>query len=326
MDQISNLFPSLDPAVIQYALALVSVACAVLLVFWNVLFPDRLDKRIKDLDEERERIRKRERERLNGGKPIPLLARKPRPIYQLIVDQMNLAKRAEDGRIAIRLKQAGYRGRAPVIAYLASRLITPVLFFPVAWIYLGILLGGRFSPTVILLFAFVAGALGYLLPDLYLKNRITKRQQAISRAWPDTLDLLLLSVEAGMSIEAAFAKVAEEISLQSTEVAEELTLTTAELSYLQDRRQAFENLADRTGTETVRGIVTALIQAEKYGTSLGSALRVIARENRDMRMAEAEKKAAALPPRLTVPMIVFFLPVLFAVIMTPAIIQVLDSF
>ena len=128
-----------------------------------------------------------------------------------------------------------------------------------------------------------------------------------------------------MSVEAAFRKVSEEIGAQSAELADELRLTTAELSYLDSRRQAFENLGTRVGTDDVRSVTTSLIQSEKYGTSLGSALRVLSQESRDMRMAAAEKRAAALPPKLTVPMIVFFLPVLFAVILTPAIIQVLSE-
>ena len=137
-----------------------------------------------------------------------------------------------------------------------------------------------------------------------------------------SLDMLLICVQSGMSIEAAFQKVSGEMGAQSLELAEELSLTTAELSYLQDRRQAFENLGKRTGIPGIKAVATALIQAERYGTPVGQALRVMARENRDMRMSEAEKKAAALPPKLTVPMIVFFLPVLFVVILGPAIIQV----
>jgi tight adherence protein C len=127
-----------------------------------------------------------------------------------------------------------------------------------------------------------------------------------------------------MSIETAFRKVSEEIGLQSIELAEELSLATAELSYLPDRKQAYENLAARTGLDGVKAVSMALVQAERYGTPLGTTLRVLAQENRDMRMAEAEKKAAALPPKLTVPMIVFFLPVLFAVIMSPAIIKIVS--
>ena len=161
------------------------------------------------------------------------------------------------------------------------------------------------------------------LPWLFLKNRITKRQISIRRAFPDALDLLLICVESGMSIEAAFKRVSDEIGSQSIPLAEELTLTTAELSYLQDRRMAYENLAKRTGLEGVRSVCVALQQAERYGTPLGQTLRVLAQENRDMRMAEAEKKAAALPPKLTVPMILFFLPVLFIVILGPAAIKVM---
>jgi tight adherence protein C len=158
---------------------------------------------------------------------------------------------------------------------------------------------------------------------MFLKNRIARRQLSIKRAFPDTLDLLLICVESGMSIEAAFKKVSDEVGTQSVALAEELTLTTAELSYLPDRRQAYENLAKRTNLEGVKSVCMALQQAERYGTPLGNMLRVMAQENRDMRMSEAEKKAAGLPPKLTVPMILFFLPVLFIVILGPAAIKVM---
>jgi tight adherence protein C len=158
---------------------------------------------------------------------------------------------------------------------------------------------------------------------LFIKNKISRRQLSIRRAFPDALDLLLICVESGMSIEAGFRKVSAEIGTQSIPLAEELTLTTAELSYLQDRRQAYENLAKRTNLEGVRSVCMALQQAERYGTPMATTLRVMAQENRDMRMSEAEKKAAALPPKLTVPMILFFLPVLFVVILGPAAIRVL---
>jgi len=143
------------------------------------------------------------------------------------------------------------------------------------------------------------------------------------RAFPDALDLLLICVESGMSVEAAFQRVATEIGAQSNELAEEFGLTTAELSYLPERRQAFENLANRCGHQGVKAVATALNQAEKYGTPMGSALRIAAQENREMRMNEAEKKAASLPAKLTVPMIIFFLPCLFVVIMGPAIMKIM---
>jgi tight adherence protein C len=165
--------------------------------------------------------------------------------------------------------------------------------------------------------------IGVKAPELFLKNSVQKRQLSIRRGWPDALDLLLICVESGMSIEHAFRKVSTEVATASIPLAEELSVTTAELSYLPDRRQAFENLANRTGLDGVKAVTTSLVQSERYGTPLGQTLRVLAQENRDMRMMEAEKKAAALPPKLTVPMIVFFLPVLFVVIMGPAIISVM---
>ena len=167
-----------------------------------------------------------------------------------------------------------------------------------------------------------AGYIGFYMPNFFIENLVQRRQTSIKNAFPDSLDMLLICVQSGMSVEAAFQKVSGEVGNQSLELAEELSLTTAELSYLQDRRQAFENLGKRTGIPGIKAVATALIQAERYGTPVGQALRVMARENRDMRMSEAEKKAAALPPKLTVPMIVFFLPVLFVVILGPAMIQV----
>ncbi len=165
-----------------------------------------------------------------------------------------------------------------------------------------------------------AGA-GFYLPNVYVQNIIGKRKTSISRAFPDALDLMLICVEAGMTIETAFNRVAREIGGQSVELAEELALTTAELTYLSDRRIALENFGMRTDLEGVKSVVTALIQSERYGTPLGSALRVMASEIRDQRMSAAEKKAGALPAQLTVPMIAFFLPVLFVVILGPAIIS-----
>jgi tight adherence protein C len=178
-------------------------------------------------------------------------------------------------------------------------------------------------PTIKIGIAIGAAYFGMLSPNLFLKNRIQRRQTSIKRTFPDALDLLLICIESGMSVEAAFRKVSEEIGAQSIALAEELTLTTAELSFLPDRRKAYENLAQRVGLEGVKSVCIALQQAERYGTPLGTTMRVLSQENRDMRMSEAEKKAAGLPPKLTVPMILFFLPVLFIVILGPAAIRVM---
>ncbi|MDP9104086.1 MAG: type II secretion system F family protein, partial [Pseudomonadota bacterium] len=167
---------------------------------------------------------------------------------------------------------------------------------------------------------------GYYAPNMYVKNKADKRRESIMQAFPDALDQLLICVEAGMSIEAAIQKVAGEVGSASIELAEELTLLTAELSYLPERRMAYEGLAKRTNHPGVKGVTTAMIQAERYGTPLGSALRVMAKENRELRIAAAEKKAAQLPAKLTVPMILFFLPVLFAVILGPSIMRGTDTF
>jgi tight adherence protein C len=163
---------------------------------------------------------------------------------------------------------------------------------------------------------------GVKAPEVFLRNATVKRQQSMRRAFPDALDLLLICVESGMSIEMAFRKVGQEIGVQSRALAEEFALATAELNYLPDRRTAYNNLATRTGLPAVKQVATVLVQAEKYGTPLGQALRVTAQESRDARMIEAERIAASLPPKLTVPMIVFFLPVLMLVVMAPAGIQI----
>ena len=184
------------------------------------------------------------------------------------------------------------------------------------------IVGDKYAVMTRLIAVVAALYIGIKLPEIFLKNQTTKRQLSMRRAIPDAMDLLLICVESGISVEHAFRKVSVEIGTQSVALAEELTLTTAELSYLQERRQAFENLANRTGVEAIKSICTALVQAERYGTPVGVALRVLAQESRDHRMNEAEKKAAGLPPKLTVPMILFFLPVLFAVILTPALIQI----
>ena len=221
------------------------------------------------------------------------------------------------------LMQAGYRGQAPYVTYLFFRMAMPVVMLVVSLFYIFVVLQLDYPPLLKIAMSIGAAYFGMQSPNLFLKNKIQRRQLSIKRAFPDALDLLLICVEAGMSIEAAFRKVSDEVGSQSVALAEEFTLTTAELSYLPDRRQAYENLAQRTGLEGVKAVCLALQQAERYGTPLGTTMRVLAQENRDMRMSEAEKKAAGLPPKLTVPMIVFFLPVLFVVILGPAAIRVM---
>jgi tight adherence protein C len=301
--------------------AALSVSAAIILVSWPYLARDQLGARMALVADERERIRVRERNRLNTQNSKLSLKSEPRRLFKEIVDRLDLAKLAESEKLNLTLRRAGYRGRGPIVAFLAIQQLAPLAMLLLSALYVFTIAKLQQPFAVKILIVVSAAALGYYAPNLYIGNRIAKRQLSIRRSWPDALDLMLICVECGMGIDGCFRKVSEEIGLQSPELAEELGVTTAELSYLQDRRKAFENLSDRTGLDAVKAVVTSLIQAEKYGTSLGQSLRVLAQESRDMRMAEAEKKAAALPPKLTVPMIVFFLPALFAVILSPAIIN-----
>jgi len=284
---------------------------------------DNLQRRMKSVAIERDKIRAREREKLAKGEKV-VLRSTPKAYMQVVVENLNLKKWLGEEEIRSTLMQAGYRGQGPYVAFLFFRMIAPIAMFLFALVYLFVLTNFHYPSMVKVAVAIGAAWLGMKLPQLFLRNLITRRQLSVRRAFPDALDLLLICVEAGMSIEVAFRRVSQEIGTQSIALAEELTLTTAELSYLPDRRQAYENLSNRTGIDGVKAVCTALIQAERYGTPLAQALRVLGQEIRDMRMAEAEKKAAALPPKLTVPMILFFLPVLFIVILGPAFIRVME--
>jgi len=320
---IDTLVQIINVKTLTMLLAAIAAAATVLTLAMPFVFVNPLDKRMRAVALEREKIRQRERERMNqDGKAK--LRQTPKQYVQTIVDRFNLSKWVGQEEARLKLVQAGYRGQAPYITYLFFRMLTPIALFLFAVVYLFVILKLD-QPTMIKIGVCIAAAyVGMQLPLMLLKNKIQRRQLSIKRAFPDTLDLLLICVESGMSIEAAFRKVSDEVGSQSVALAEELTLTTAELSYLPDRRQAYENLAKRTDLEGVKSVCMALQQAERYGTPLATMLRVMAQENRDMRMSEAEKKAAGLPPKLTVPMILFFLPVLFIVILGPAAIKVMS--
>ena len=310
-----------NPQFVAMVLVAIATAATVITVALPFVETDVLGRRMKAVALERERIRLRERERLAQGEKVSL-RQKPKAYMKQVVDQFKLGQWLGTETAKQKLQMAGYRGAQAEIAFLFFRLVLPIAFAVFVLFYLFVV--NTFDQPALIRIGMAIGAtfLGIKAPEIFLSNQITKRQLSIRRAWPDSLDLLLICVEAGMSIEQAFRRVSVEVGSQSVPLAEEFTLTTAELSYLPERRLAYENLAGRTGLEPVKAVTTALIQAERYGTPLGQALRVLAQESRDIRMNEAEKKAAALPPKLTVPMILFFLPVLFVVIMTPALVQV----
>ena len=311
-----------DPKMMASVFAAIAAMATVITLAMPLLARNDLNRRMNAVSVEREKLRQRERERLARGDKVQL-RQTPKQYMKRVVDQFNLGKWVGQEEAREKLIQAGYRGQAPYVTYLFFRMVSPIVAFMASAFYLFFVVQMDRPPTVKLGMCLAAAFIGMQLPWLFLKNQIGKRQLSVRRAFPDALDLLLICVESGMSIESAFRKVSQEIGSQSIPLAEELTLTTAELSYLQDRKVAYENLAKRTDLEGVKAVCVALQQSERYGTPLGQTLRVMAQENRDMRMSEAEKKAAALPPKLTVPMILFFLPVLFIVILGPAAIRVM---
>jgi len=316
----------LDPAFLIALLVGVAVFATIFTAL-PALGGNPLKSRMRSVALERDELRAKQRARLaseSADKRRKGLREQPATGgMKDIVERLDLRRALADEATVAKLRMAGFRGQNPLTRFLFFRLVLPFVGFLLALFYIFVMGGLAEQPFFIKLFVCIVFAYaGFYAPVLYVSNRATKRKHSIQMAWPDALDLMLICVESGMSVEAAFRRVAEEIGAQSVELAEEFVLTNAELSFLQERRQAYENLATRTGLDSVKSVAQALIQAERYGTPVGHALRVLATESRDMRMNAAEKKAAALPPKLTVPMILFFLPVLFAVILGPAGIQV----
>ncbi len=285
-----------EPQFLTVLLAAIAAGATVLTLAMPLLAKDTLSTRMKAVAFEREKIRLRERERLTQASKVTL-RQSPKAYMKTVVENFNLTKWVGQEDARIKLVQAGYRGQAPYVTYLFFRMVMPVAMLMASLFYMYVVIDFD-QPTMVKIgIAIAAAYFGMLSPNLFLRNKIARRQVSIKRAFPDALDLLLICIESGMSVEASFHRVSEEIGSQSVALAEELTLTTAELSYLPDRRQAYENLAQRTGLEGVKSVCLALQQAERYGTPLGATMRVLSQENRDSRMAEAEKQAAALPPK-----------------------------
>jgi tight adherence protein C len=311
-----------DPRFVGSALAAIAAAATAFTVVQPFLEPDKLGKRMKLVSDEREILRRREREKIASK---GTLRTEPKAYMKDVVDRYNLRRWLGTDTAKRKLLMAGYRGQGAETAFLFFRLVAPIGAVIAAIFYLFILEAIDASLLMRIALTIIAAFLGIKAPELFLMNAAKKRQTEIRKAWPDALDLSLICVESGMAIENAFRKVSTEIAVSSVVLAEELAVMVAEMSFLPDRRVAYDNLVMRTGLDPVKAVATALSQAERYGTPVGQALRVLAQESRDARMIEAEKKAAALPPKLTVPMILFFLPVLFVVIITPAVIQIMRT-
>jgi tight adherence protein C len=284
---------------------------------------DTLEVRLKSVANRREELRRRSRQAMTK-ETTSVRHNTDEGMYKKVVDQLQLSKLLEDPKVVDRLAEAGFRGPKPVSTFYFFRFVAPFIVAALVAAYVFVVKPGL---ALNLKLCIICGGfmLGFYAPNLYISNLATKRRQSIVAVFPDALDLLLICVEAGMSIEAALQKVSQEVGSSSIELAEELALLVAELSYLPERRNAYEGLARRVNYPGIKSVATAMIQAERYGTPLGGALRIMSKENRELRMSAAEKKASALPAKLTVPMIVFFLPVLFVVIIGPAIIRVSDT-
>lgn len=321
-----NLVDALtDPSNLLTVFIAVVVFATIITLTSPLMRNSNLEGRLKSVANRREELRRRSRQTIaarGGG----TLRHQDEGLYKNVVDRLQLSRLLEDPKVVDKLAQAGFRGPRPVTTFYFFRFVAPFVFAAVVAFYLYVVNSFGLLPLQKLCACVAALAIGYYAPNVYITNVAQKRRESIVAAFPDALDLLLICVESGMSIEAAIQKVGAEVGASSMELAEELSLLTAELSYLPDRRLAYEGLARRVNYPGIKSVATAMIQAERYGTPLGTALRVMAKENRELRLSAAEKKAAALPAQLTVPMIMFFLPVLFIMILGPAIMKVQDVF
>jgi tight adherence protein C len=308
-------------------LAAVAVVAVFLALYAATTVRDPMAKRVRALNDRREQLKAgivvstgKRRVKLNQKNETTDRMRSFLGSLRVLQDeQLKVAQ--------TKLLQAGIRSKDFAVIVIFSRLLMPIIFGGgmVAYIY-GF--GGFAEYSAFKRYLIAGGTLilSYKAADIWLQNLITKRSGAIQKGLPDALDLLVICAEAGLTVDAAFHRVAKELGRGYPELGDEFTLTAIELGFLTERRQAFENLANRVALEAVKGVVTTMIQTEKYGTPLASALRVLSAEFRNERMMRAEEKAARLPAIMTVPLIFFILPVLFVVILGPAACQISDVF
>ena len=287
---------------------------------------DPMAKRVKALNDRREQLKAGITASTSKRRAKLVQKNESADRMRAFLQSLKVLQDSQLKQAQIKLLQAGIRHKDWAVAVIFGRLVLPiVLGLPMLYIVYGTEAFADWSP--IKAYGLVAGTLilAYKGPDLYLKNKITKRSDAIRKGLPDALDLLVICAEAGLTVDAAFNRVARELGRGYPELGEEFSLTSIELGFLTDRRQAFENLAMRVDLDAIKGVVTTMIQTEKYGTPLASALRVLSAEFRNERMMRAEEKAARLPAIMTVPLILFILPTLFVVILGPAACSISDA-
>ena len=305
----------------------VAAAAVMMAIYAAVTVRDPMAKRVKALNARREQLKAGIV--TSSGKKRVSLVRKSDATDRM-KDTLSSLKVLQDSQLKViqqKLAQAGIRKKELAFAVLFLRMVLPIVLGGI--MALALFVFDAFPDWSALKKVMAFGAalgLGYKGPEIYLSNLINKRTAAIRKGLPDALDLLVICAEAGLTVDAAFNRVARELGRAYPELGDEFALTSIEMSFLTERRHAFENLAHRVNLESVKGVVTTMIQTERYGTPLSSALRVLSAEFRNERMMRAEEKAARLPAIMTVPLILFILPVLFVVILGPAACQISDSF
>lgn len=302
-------------------------AFAVLLaIYAATTVRDPMAKRVKALNERREQLKagitastKRRAKLVTKNETTDRIRN--------ILSSMKVLQESQVKAAQVKLMQAGIRSKEYAVAVIFGRLVLPIIFGGLmVYLVYGTDMFATYSPIKRYGIVAVSFILSYKAPDIFLKNKITKRSNLIRKGLPDALDLLVICAEAGLTVDAAFQRVARELGKAYPELGDEFTLTAIELGFLSERRQAFENLAARVKLDALKGVVTTMVQTEKYGTPLASALRVLSAEFRNERMMRAEEKAARLPAIMTVPLILFILPVLFVVILGPAACSISDAF
>lgn len=321
MNELANYLPAgVTPQDVVIYMAAISAFLTVLAVWYGLIVPQQSSRRVKELAQRREQLR--------AGVLSPTRRKNKQAstsFMRQVVTKLNLQRSQRADLITKRLAQAGWRSNDALVRYLFFKAVMPIVMGIVAVVAL---YGANIYPmqNAFKMLA-TAGAvmLGFMGPDMFIKNAIQKRQTAMRKGLPDALDLMVICAEAGLSLDAMLKRVSEEFAQTSPELAEELQLTSLEVGFLPDRRQALQNLNNRTDMPGIRGVVNALIQSDKYGTPLAQSLRVLSHEFREERMLRAEEKAARLPAMLTVPMIIFILPPLFIVLIGPAILRVMDA-
>ena len=321
MNFASMVPEGMSPELMALLLSGASALLIVLAVWQTLLVRDPQGARIKSLADRRAALK------AGLTAPPQRRQRKVRGVgfMREVVSRFSLVRSRQADRVQLRLARGGFRSKDAPIIFLFSKVLMPIVFAAAAATLIYVLHVVELKPMMRLVALVGAVILGFYAPDIFLKNMADKRQKALRKGLPDALDLLVICAEAGLGLDAAFSRVAREMGRSSPEVADELSLTSIELSFLPERRQALENLNKRTNMAEFRGVVNTLLQTEKYGTPLAQSLRVLAGEYRADRLMRAEAKAARLPAILTVPMMIFILPCLFIVLMGPAVLRMIDA-